>query len=336
MKKKIAWLILSCLIVTALALTSCGAPAEEGEKETIKGEVVEKEGPTVEEEEGPEMVTDSLGKLVEKPQYGGEAAFVLQFAADDVDPFVSAPFSVGSWLVVQPLTMTDWLKGHRGTGELDFRHMSMATHEGLTGALVESWEQTDLYTATLNVRQGVRWQDIPPANGRELTADDIIYSIKQTEAYPRNIMYVPLEEDRVQIRALDKYTIEIKWPEPDVISILDNLLQWINISNMEAIEAYGGVPDAFGDWRMLVGTGPYILTDVVAGSSATFQKNPNYWQNDPFHPDNRLPYIDTLYGLEISDVATRLAAVRTGKIADFVGVDSDQKDSLVETNPELL
>ena len=62
-----------------------------------------------------------------------------------------------------------------------------------------------------------------------------------------------------------------------------------------------------------VGTGPYRLTDHVEGSSATWEKNPNYWGVDGKF-GNRLPYIDELRSLMMPDVSTRIAALRTGRI----------------------
>jgi len=57
--------------------------------------------------------------------------------------------------------------------------------------------------------------------------------------------------------------------------------------------------------------------------------------DDPVHPGNKLPYLDTLNGLIIVDTATSLAALRTHKI-DISGADWDKVISLKETNPELL
>ena len=68
------------------------------------------------------------------------------------------------------------------------------------------------------------------------------------------------------------------------------------------------------DWRNLVGTGPFEITDWVEGSSITWTKNPNYWGYDEKYPENRLPYIDGMKMLVIPDVATRVAALRSGRI----------------------
>ena len=55
----------------------------------------------------------------------------------------------------------------------------------------------------------------------------------------------------------------------------------------EVIEQFGDMQD----WRNIVGTGPFMMTDFVLDSSLTFTKNPNYWGFDEKYPENRLPYV---------------------------------------------
>src|SRR5581483_2814947 len=45
-----------------------------------------------------------------------------------------------------------------------------------TGDLAESWEQPDDLTYIFKLRRNARWQNIPPASGRPVTAEDIVYS----------------------------------------------------------------------------------------------------------------------------------------------------------------
>ena len=106
----------------------------------------------------------------------------------------------------------------------------------------------------------------------------------------------------------------------------------------EVIEQYGDMKD----WRNLVGTGPYMITDHVEGSSWTHTKNPDYWGYDEKYPENRLPYIDKLETLIIVEVPTILAGLRSAKI-DFIGWQGqaqirtvDQVLRLQKTNPELV
>ena len=44
----------------------------------------------------------------------------------------------------------------------------------------------------------------------------------------------------------------------------------------EVIKEHGDADD----WENLFGTGPYMLTDVVEGSSVTWDRNPDYWGTD--------------------------------------------------------
>jgi peptide/nickel transport system substrate-binding protein len=78
-----------------------------------------------------------------------------------------------------------------------------------------------------------------------------------------------------------------------------------------------------------------MLTDYVQGTSLTFNKNTNYWGHDERHPQNQLPYADTMQLLIIPDNATAIAALRTGKIDFMENIDWQQATSLKKTNPEL-
>ena len=119
------------------------------------------------------------------------------------------------------------------------------------------------------------------------------------------------------------------------------LISWTGhntfIQGPEVIEQSGD-----WDWRNLVGTGPFMLTDVVEGTSYSYTKNPDYWGYDEKYPENRLPYVDEIRFLLMPEVATRLAALRSGKI-DFIGEQGggllksvDQVESLKRTDPELV
>ena len=91
----------------------------------------------------------------------------------------------------------------------------------------------------------------------------------------------------------------------------------------------------------MVGTGPFMLTDYAEGVSKTFTRNPDYWGYDEKYPENRLPYVDEIRALLMAEEATRISALRTGKvdiiqhagIADIVSIDTVK--SLQKTNPKI-
>lgn len=333
MKRKSGWLVLSCLMVLSLVMASCAA-AEVEEEVVTPGE---EEVAPVEEEEvaaGPEMVRDSLGRLVEKPRYGGTVTTIWTgpTGTDIFDPVVSTR-SVGTAVQTYGrLGTADWSRGPTGTNEFPFS-TSYIPDGFLTGDLAESWEIIDLRTIIYHLRQGVRWHNVPPVNGREFTADDVVYSSERAAADPQFVGYespaMP-EDKRGQAIAIDKYTVKLIYGEESTRQLHGNM-NWLYIMPREMVEEYGDL----NDWRHQCGTGPFMLVDCVPASSVTWIRNPNYHLFDPSFPENRLPYVDKFEALVIPDESTRLAALRTHKV-ERMWVPWDKVESMKKTSPELL
>jgi len=170
-------------------------------------------------------------------------------------------------------------------------------------------------------------------NGRELTVEDVYYTLERNRQVPQNLWYVgadPPELEREWILIIDDETLEV-WYEDPSVDMEVGLNAWVYIVPQEMVEEYGDL----GDWRNACGTGPWMIDDVVVESSITFKRNPNYWMHDPLHPENRLPYVDTARGLMITDESTALAALRSHKV-DVMGVAWDKAAGVKRSNPELL
>ena len=296
------------------------------------------------------MVKDpSTGKMVTAPEYGGTFTFANPAEPPHADAALHGGVGMAVSGVVERLGIMNW-----GIDRNEFAFRSTYTPDfALRGHLAESWEMPDDKTYVFHIRQGVHWHNKPPMNGRELTADDVEYTFHRflgskltgtefSEAEPAPTLWSLSALAWESITATDKYTVVMKLKEPPPLGALASLLGvWANtfIYPPEVIKQHGDVKD----WRNLVGTGPYEMTDWVEGSSITHTKNPNYWGYDEKYPENRLPYFDELQHLIIIDEATRLAGLRTGKI-DFLGFTGgtsditsvDVLDSLRRTNPEIV
>jgi len=209
----------------------------------------------------------------------------------------------------------------------------------ITGYLAKSWEFTDLNTIVYHLRQGIHWQNIPPVNGREFTSADVVYHYGRmfglginSKPSPYNSTvpaYAPLKS----VTAIDKYTVAFTWSGVSEEYILEQMDQYGGEHSIEAQEAVAQWGD-LTDWHHQIGTGPWILTDVVSGSSATMVRNPTYWGYDERYPQNQLPYISTVKYLIIPNSNTVQAAVRTGKI-DNCGLTFTQYQGMLQTNPAL-
>ena len=288
-----------------------------------------------------EMVLDpTTGEMVEAPRYGGTITCPLIEEYDNPDVVLSGPWGSQFFTgVLEKLGTPDW---GIDRAEYDFSGLS-APLFAITGQLAESWSQPDPLTYIVKVRQGVHWHDKPPMNGRELTAQDIEYNYHRLMGLgsgftePTQFTQALKSLSFESITATDESTVVFKLKEPHLNALAAILDDWIAyMYPPEVIKQYGDATD----WQNLVGTGPFILTDVVEGSSKTFIKNPDYWGTDEKYPENRLPYVDEIRGLIMPEVATYLAALRAGKL-DYVGnglgnINTiDQAESIERTNPEF-
>jgi peptide/nickel transport system substrate-binding protein len=91
------------------------------------------------------------------------------------------------------------------------------------------------------------------------------------------------------------------------------------------------------NWKNQVGTGPFMLTDFVDGSSCTFTRNPNYWGMTTINGKQyQEPFIDKLVYLIVPDQSTELAALQTGKIDLYTQVASNQATNLKQRAPDMI
>ena len=288
------------------------------------------------------MVKDpSTGEMVSAPEYGGTFTWAYKENPVGSDSVIQGIMVGGTVdVVLEKLAMADWATPRDKFG---FQFLLVPTN--MKGALAESWSQPDPLTYIVKVRQGVHWHDKPPMNGRELTAQDIEYNFHRmlgmgsgfTEGSEHAAGFAGMEFE--SITATDKSTVVFKLKELNVgalHAILDGTPYFIYPP--EVIKEHGDVTD----WRNVVGTGLFELTDWTSGSSITWDKNPDYWGYDEKYPENRLPYLDQIRALIMPEVATYMAAIRSGKV-DYIGPIGvspistlDQVESLQRTNPELV
>ena len=284
--------VLSVLVLTATGLWAGGA--EEGST----APVAEKR-----------YVTDpTTGEVVVAPEYGGTitAHGGPGLTQASIDPYFGWPSITGA--VSEGLGIMNW-GVDRDVWDLKTLH---TPDEHVIGQLAESWEiSPDRLTYTFHIRPGVRWHDKAPMNGRQFTAHDVEYNFHRllgmgdfAEAGPTpfggadQLKSLPWES----ITATDDATVVIKLTEPRQ-NLLRLVLGVVNgvafMMPPEVIEQHGDGKD----WRNLVGTGPFMLTDLVEESSITLTKNPDYWGYDEKYPENQLPYVDEVRYVIIPDEA---------------------------------
>ena len=321
-------------IVCGLVLTATGLWAAGGSDSDDSASAADKE-----------MVLDpTTGEMVTAPQYGGTITFAVKREPPSTDVHFGGGASRGVDGVAEKLGMVNW-GIDRDVYDIRGAFFYYPSVSILTGRLAESWETPDPTTFVFHIRPGVHWHDKAPMNGRELTAQDIEYNFhralglgsgftEKNEGFNAGIVSLPIES----VMATEDRTVVIKLTQPQPNALETVLTSWgTHMMPPEVIKQHGDVKD----WRNLVGTGPFMLTDWVDGSSMTWTKNPDYWGFDEKYPQNRLPYFDGITGLVMTDDATILSALRSGQL-DYVGgtgvasvIYIPQAESLQRTNPEI-
>jgi peptide/nickel transport system substrate-binding protein len=185
--------------------------------------------------------------------------------------------------------------------------------------LAESWEQVDDRTILLHIRKGVKFANVTPVMGREMTAADVVFSLKRmgtdSPKFPRRTWFTQVES----IDAVDGNTVRIKTKRP--YAALMHLLgsPWMVVISPEEAAQDGDT------LKNLVGTGPYIAKKLEIGTEFLFERNPDYW-------DKGKPYMDSFQFLNIQGVASQLAAFRAGQ-THYADPGADLIDKFRSENP---
>ncbi len=191
----------------------------------------------------------------------------------------------------------------------------------LKGDLAESWSSSpDARVWTFKLRQGVKWHNMPPLNGREFVAADVKYCF---EAYAKEGAQSFTFQEIEGIETPDKHTVRIHLRTPNVM-FPQNVAEPITVLfSREVLEEDGDLKKRF------IGTGPFMLKEHTRKVRVVLARNPDYW-------DKGRPYVDEYIILSTPDAATRMAAFRTGQ-SDFIWLASPSEvETVRKTNPNAV
>ena len=265
------------------------------EKEVVK--TIEIEKPVIVEVERPVIIKEEVVKTIEVPvekivivtpvpaapvmekdavQYGGTLSSIHRAANFPVSGWDPISFNLGATAYTWPAIETMLgggidQYGPRGTSKSPFT-MDFPPLNLVVGELAESWELgNDPISITYHIRPGVMFtgSDHIDMEPREYTADDAVFVLQRFLDGPVGGLHFYVEKHY----APDKYThvIELNQPYADWPWRLGYFIAGGQYAR-EGADAPGGMDD----WRNLVGTGPFTLTEYVADSVITMERNPNY------------------------------------------------------------
>lgn len=191
--------------------------------------------------------------------------------------------------------------------------------------LATSWKYDDDTTVIFTLRKGVMFHDdnevFAKGQSREVTADDVVYSIKRAMETKGAVVFADLKGAFKDIEAVDKYTVKLTLNAPDAYLFTTGL----GLSNMaivakEAVEKLG---DQFG--QTPIGSGPFKFESYQADDSLVLVRNELYWQK---------PNLDKLVFKVVPEPSVAALSLETGEIdATTNGLASDY--DRLSKNPDI-
>lgn len=197
--------------------------------------------------------------------------------------------------------------------------------------LAERWEVSpDAKTYTFHLRKGVKFANLPPVNGRELTSADVKFSFeyisrlgefKDKKFRGSNQILFKLEGIQA-IDASDPYTAVLRFKDGFAPFLTYAGTPDLAVMPKEIYEKNGDFSD------LAVGSGPYIYdaASSQSGSRQVWKKNPDYWEKG-------LPYVDELRALTIIEAVSAQAAFQTKQMDILLGLKSTDADNLRKNSP---
>lgn len=261
--------------------------------------------------------TDSSGK----PVYGGSASMYFKTISSDFDP--AAPDFESYMLWYERLFVLDWSKTDSSNGFKD-----LPTAEDMTGQIADTYNwDAATKTFTVNIRKDIDFQNLDSKydyyGGRTLKASDVKYSYDRALGIGSGFSEpVASKADwkttYYMIDSIDTsgdYTVVFHFNTDSDVAVNDFMQGMLSVAGPEFDQL---TADQKADWHYACGTGPYILSDYVADSYMTFTKNTNYYDTDERYPENKLPYLDTITLMKVTDNATLLSEFIAGQV-DIIG-----------------
>jgi peptide/nickel transport system substrate-binding protein len=197
--------------------------------------------------------------------------------------------------------------------------------------LAERYESPDALQYTFHLRKGVKFANLAPVNGRELTSADVKWSY---EYWSRSGQFADKKLPTGQFQWLfggldhietpDASTVVVKFKEPFAPFATYAASRYNPIVAHESYEADGGLQ------QHMVGTGPWQLDTAASqkGSRWVFAKNPTHWNTGK-------PYLDRVVWLVVPDDSSAKSAFTAKQLDSLerLAYDPITADALQKANP---
>lgn len=170
--------------------------------------------------------------------------------------------------------------------------------------LARNGEQPSETEYIFRLQPGVKWHDKPPANGRALSVDDVVFGLERARTNDPSFQSRSYLISVDKIEAVDASTLRMTAKWPDASFLIKLAADSVMVLAPEVVEKAGG---KFATADTAVGTGPFILTSYEHEVAVRFVRNPAYWKPG-------LPYLDEVRMRYFADELTEWAAFLAGEL----------------------
>lgn len=271
----------------------------------------------------------------EAPKYGGTVEIATIYVTlsalsfDNYDWPWKHNHDTGA--IYEQLFAADLSKAKSRGGTNSFINDAYIPSNLIRGELAEKWEWLENpLRLKIDLRKGVMFPEKAGVmKAREMVAEDVVYSFKRLSTSPKATRnYFDYVKD---VTAPDKYTVVFEMSKFNA--------EWdyrFGYGYYSGIIPKEVVDAGAANWKNVNGSGPFKLTDYVAGNSQTYEKNGEYWDKETINEKEfKLPYVDKVVYRIIKDEATRVTALRTGKLDIMEGVRWQDVETLKKSVPQL-
>lgn len=176
----------------------------------------------------------------------------------------------------------------------------------------ESLENPDELTYVFKMRSGIRFQDLPPVNGREVTPDDAVYSFQRI----RSLDSTPFWKTGMsEISAPDPGTFRVRLSNVYAYAMGEFGGSRTTIVAEEAVKEFGDLK------KNAVGSGPFQLRSLSPTDNIEMNRNPAYYVPD-------IPYLDGVSARTFADDSSIQAAFKAQQLDVYTPPTKIQADNV--------
>jgi len=169
--------------------------------------------------------------------------------------------------------------------------------------IAAKWEQVSPTEVVFTLQPGVKWQDKPLVSGRDLTTDDVVFSLNRIRTNDPKYTQRSLFANFDKVEAIDKTRVRVTTKAPDATVLSYLSADPAMMMAPEIVQKY----DKILATDAVVGTGPFILKTLDEKVAADYVRNPSYSKQGR-------PYLDGIRTQHLSDTGTAFAAFEAGQI----------------------